>query len=305
MILYSNQADKLKPINEKPFKLEKDIQKLFEGNLSVLMGLELVKSEFVIKSRRIDTLAFDKQTNGFVIIEYKRDRNVSVIDQGFSYLSLMLENKAEFLVEYNESLSRNLKRDEIDWSQSRVAFVSPNFTENQKMAVNFQDVAIELWEVRRYENDSISFNQIRKTSKESIKQIADPKGDIDAVAKEIIVYKEEDHLAKGSDAIQELYENIKNRILELDGLEMNLTKFYIGFKLNNKVVTDVEIQKNSMKHRINLKKGQLDDPKGLFTDVSEKGHWGLGDYETKYDTDVDIDYLMSLVKQSYNYFKKN
>ena len=153
MILYSNQADKLKPINEKPFKLEKDIQKLFEGNLSVLMGLELVKSEFVIKSRRIDTLAFDKQTNGFVIIEYKRDRNVSVIDQGFSYLSLMLENKAEFLVEYNESLSRNLKRDEIDWSQSRVAFVSPNFTENQKMAVNFQDVAIELWEVKRYEND--------------------------------------------------------------------------------------------------------------------------------------------------------
>jgi len=305
MILYSNQADKLKPINEKPFKLEKDIQKLFEGNLSVLMGLELVKSEFVIKSRRIDTLAFDKQTNGFVIIEYKRDRNVSVIDQGFSYLSLMLENKAEFLVEYNESLGRNLKRDEIDWSQSRVAFVSPNFTENQKMAVNFQDVAIELWEVKRYENDSISFNQIRKTSKESIKQIADPKGDIDAVAKEIIVYKEEDHLAKGSDAIKELFEKIKGRILELDGLEMNLTKFYIGFKLNNKVITDVEIQKNSMKHRINLKKGQLDDPKGLFTDVSEKGHWGLGDYETKYDTEVDIDYLMSLVKQSYNYFKKN
>lgn len=305
MILYSNQADRLKPINEKPFKLEKDIQKLFEGNLAVLMELELVKSEFIIKSRRIDTLAFDKQTSGFVIIEYKRDRNVSVIDQGFSYLSLMLENKAEFLVEYNESLSRNLKRDEIDWSQSRVAFVSPNFTENQKMAVNFQDVAIELWEVRRYENDLISFNQIRKTSKESIKQIADPKGDIEAIAKEIIVYKEEDHLVKGSDATQELYGKIKSRILELDGLEMNLTKFYIGFKLNNKVVTDVEIQKNSMKHRINLKKGQLDDPKGLFTDVSEKGHWGLGDYETKYDTEVDIDYLMSLVKQSYNYFKKN
>jgi len=305
MILYSSQSDKLKAINENPFKLEKDIQKLFEGNLSILMGLELVKSEFVIKNRRIDTLAFDKQTNGFVIVEYKRDRNISVIDQGFSYLSLMLENKAEFLVEYNESLSRNLKRDDIDWSQSRVAFVSPNFTENQKMAVNFQDVAIELWEVRRYENDSISFNQIRKTSKESIKQIADPKGDIDTIAKEIIVYKEEDHLAKGSDATRELFEMIKSRILELDGLEMNLTKFYVGFKLNNKVITDVEIQKNSMKHRINLKKGQLDDPKSLFTDVSEKGHWGLGDYETKYDTEVDIDYLMSLVKQSYNYFKKN
>ena len=68
------------------------------------MGLTLVKSEFTIKNKRIDTLAYDEQTKAFVIIEVKRDKNLSVVDQGFTYLSLMLENKADFIVEYKKSL---------------------------------------------------------------------------------------------------------------------------------------------------------------------------------------------------------
>jgi len=36
------------------------------------MGLEMVKSEFSIKNKRIDTLGFDTQTNAFVIIKYKK-----------------------------------------------------------------------------------------------------------------------------------------------------------------------------------------------------------------------------------------
>ena len=94
--------------------MEKDIQKVFEANLYSIMGLELVKSEFTIKNKRIDTLAYDAQACAFIIIEYKRDKNISVVDQGFTYLSLMLENKADFIVEYNESLKRNLKREDVD-----------------------------------------------------------------------------------------------------------------------------------------------------------------------------------------------
>jgi predicted transport protein len=306
MALFQSNQNKLISINEQSFKLEKDVQKLIELNLGILISLQFVKSEFIIKGKRIDTLAYDKQINGFVIIEYKRDRNISVIDQGFSYLSLMLENKAEFIVEYNESLRQNMKRDDVDWSQSRVVFVAPAFTENQRLATNFKDVAIELWEVKKYENNLISFNQIKKTSKESIKQIADVSGEIQEVTKEIKVYNEEDHLAKGNEEIIQLYESLKARILELDGIEISPTKVYLGFKANNKIITDVDIRKNSIKQRINLKKGKLDDPKKLFYDVSEKGHWGVGDYEaTLAGGDVDLDYIMTLVKQAYNFNKKN
>ncbi len=40
MALYINQTGKLKVVKEKPFKLEKDIQKVFETNLFTIMGLE-------------------------------------------------------------------------------------------------------------------------------------------------------------------------------------------------------------------------------------------------------------------------
>lgn len=304
MILFEIRQAKLLHLKEEIFKLEKDIHKLVESNLDLIIGLEFVKSEFIIKGKRIDTLAFDRQTNGFVIIEYKRDRNISVIDQGFSYLSLMLENKAEFIVEYNESLKRSLKREDVDWSQSRVVFVAPSFTENQKLATNFKDVAIELWEVKKFEQNIISFNQIRKTSKESIRQIAEIGGEIEEVSKEIKVFDEDDHMTKGNEEVKELYQSLRSRILELPDIEVSPTKVYIGFKLNNKVITDVDIRRNSIKQRINLKKGSLDDPKMLFYDMSEKGHWGVGDYEANLSGNVDIDYIMSLVKQAYNFHKK-
>ena len=101
MKIYTLHNTKLDEVDEKQFKLEREIQQVFEDNLETVMGLTLVRSEFTIKNKRIDTLAYDKQAKAFIIIEYKRDKNVSVVDQGFTYLSLMLENKADFIVAYS------------------------------------------------------------------------------------------------------------------------------------------------------------------------------------------------------------
>ena len=54
-----------------------------------LFDLALVRSEFELHGLRIDTLAFDKESGAFVIIEYKKDRNFSVVDQGVAYLNLV------------------------------------------------------------------------------------------------------------------------------------------------------------------------------------------------------------------------
>lgn len=300
MALYINHTGKLKEVKEKPFKLEKDIQKVFEANLSKIMGLELIKSEFTIKNKRIDTLAYDAQACAFIIIEYKRDKNISVVDQGFTYLSLMLENKADFIIEYNESLKRNLKREDVDWSQTRVAFVSTNFTENQVQATNFKDIAIELWEVKQFENDTIIINPIKKsTAAESIKPLTQNKEALKKVTEEIKVYTEEEHLSKTTELIAELYEKFRQGILQLaDEIEIKPKKMEIGFRKDSKVFTDICILKNSLKIWINLKKGKLDDPKQIAEDVSEKGHWGNGDYQIQVDTDKDLEYIMSLIKQA-------
>lgn len=295
---------KLEYIKEKPFKLEKEIQEITEQNLKMIFNLDFVKSEFALNKFRIDTLAFDKEANAFVIIEYKRDKNFSVIDQGYAYLSLMLNNKADFILEFNENLEKNLKRNDVDWSQTRVLFVSPNFTNYQREAINFKDLPIELWEIKRFENDTISYEQIQKSSaQESIKTISKADETIDNVAKEIKVYSEEEHLENVSEEIIELYEKIKNAILNFGDIEVKPKKKYIAF-VSGRNIIDIHPQKNALKIWINLNIGELDDPKNLTRDVSRIGHWGNGDYELQINSDEDIEYILSLIKQSFRKNKK-
>lgn len=298
-MIYLQNKGLLSHVKEVPFKLEKEIQVLFETNLQTIMGLELVKSEFTIKNKRIDTLAYDTQNKAFIIIEYKKDRNISVVDQGFTYLSLMFENKADFIIEYNESLKKQLKRDEVDWSQTRVVFVSPSFTDNQKLAANFKDIAIELWEVKRFENNTVSISPIKKSrSAESIKPITQQNKELQAIQEEIKVYNEEDHFQNKSQEVVELYESFKNAVINLsDDIEILPRKKRINFK-KEKAICDIHLQKNGLVIWINLKKGELDDPKGITRDVSNIGHWGNGDYEIKVSDTSNLEYIMSLVKQA-------
>lgn len=294
--------DNLEQIKELPFKLEKEIQDLTEKNIKTIFGLEFVRSEFGLNNFRIDTLAFDKDSASFVIIEYKRDKNFSVIDQGYAYLSLMLNNKADFILEYNENNKDTLKRDDIDWSQSRVLFISPSFTTYQKEAINFKDLPIELWEIKRYNNKTVNYNQIQTSgAQESVKTISRQDENIEKVTREIKVYTEQEHLEKATEETKELYERVKSAILNLDNLEVKPKKFYVAFVASSNVV-DIHIQKNGLKLWLNLQQGQLDDPKGITRDVSSVGHWGNGDYEIQIRTDEDIEYIMSLIKQS---LKKN
>src|SRR5690606_9578959 len=147
--------------------------------------LEFIKSEFSLNNFRIDTLAFDKDASSFVIIEYKRDKNFSVIDQGYAYLSLMLNNKADFILEFNETQKNTLRRDDVDWSQSKVMFVSPSFTSYQREAINFKDLPIELWEIKRYNNKTVNYSKIQTAgAQESVKTISRQDETIEKVSKE-------------------------------------------------------------------------------------------------------------------------
>ena len=298
MILYNNTALQLQQVKEKPFKLESEIQKIFENNLQLIMGLQMVRSEFTIKNKRIDTLAYDKQTSAFIIIEYKRDKNYSVVDQGLTYLNLMLQNKAEFILTYNETLTDTLHSKDVDWSQSRVVFVSPSFTENQISASDFKDFGIELWEVKQFDNGTISINSIKKsTSAPSIKPLLENNDKLKDIKENIKVFTEEDHFNNGSEASIELYEKVKASILNLaDNIEIKPQKYYIAFKKGNNI-SDIEMQKKGLKIFINAKIGTLDDPKGLLMDVSNIGHRGNGDYQIQIVNDDDLEYIMSLVKQ--------
>ena len=299
MKIFTSKKGQLSQLKQQKFKLEKDIQRLFEENLTLLSGYIFIRSEFSIKNSRIDTLAFDPETQAFVIIEYKRQQNSSVVDQGISYLNLMLEYKADFIVEYNEKQKVPLKRNDVDWSQSKVIFVSPAFNDFQIQATNFKDLPIELWEVNRFDNDIITLNIINKSkSAPNIKAVSNEKREELSILKEIKVYQESDHLADKTDFIQELYEDFKQGILNLDpDIEINTRKLYIAFK-KDRNIADIRIQQKNLKIWINLPYGELDDPKNLAKNVSNTGHWGNGDYEITIESTKYLEYIMSLIKQA-------
>lgn len=300
MPLYKIAHKQLELIKESAFRLEKDIQDIVEANLGSLFGLHLVRSEFSLGGLRIDTLAYDKDAQAFVIIEYKKGSNYSVVDQGMSYLGLMLNNKAEFILEYNERCNASLKRDDVDWSQSRVNFISPSFTTFQLEAINFKDLPIELWEVKRYTNNTVRFDQHKPASTTAtIKTVSKKSEVVEAISREVKTYTEESHLKLAEPNIAELYNRFKELVLAISPeLSVKPMKQYIAFRCKTNI-TDVVVLKKSLKFFINLPKGKLEDPKKLARDVSEVGHWGNGDYQIQISSEDELEYIISLVRQSY------
>lgn len=301
MPIFNIQGLKLNPIKEKEIDLEKNIQSLTEENLGTIFGLEFITSEFQLNNFRLDTLAFDKDANAFVIIEYKRDKSFSVIDQGYSYLSLMLNNKADFVLEYNQKKDLNIKKDDIDWSQSRVLFVAKSFTTYQQNAINFKDLPIELWEVKMFDNSTILYNQLLSSnSKESIKTITKNKT-VENVSKEVKVFTIEDHLSKSNEDVKILFNELRERIFNLDSnIKEVPKKQYIAYKTSSNFV-DLIIYSKEIRITLNIKSGKLNDPKNMATDFTkpQKGHWGNGDYEIIVRNPDDLLYAMDLIEQAY------
>ena len=123
------------------------------------------------------------------------------------------------------------------------------------------------------------------------------------ILKQNNVYTEEDHLSKVSENIRNIYEKLKNRILELDDIDVEAKKLYITFK-GSRNITDIEFHKNKLKIYINMKKDSLNDPLKIAKDISNKGHWGNGDYCVEINNEDDIDNIIPLIKQSLKLNKK-
>lgn len=306
MPIFKNTKGKLSSIKEKSIKLEKDIQKLTEDNLALIFGLKFISTEFSLQNFRIDTLAFDNDTNSFVIIEYKRGKSFSVVDQGFSYLSLLLNNKDSFILEYARKTNIDLAKIKIDWSQSKVVFISESFTTYQQNAINFKDLPIELWEVSNYENDTILYNKLKSSDgSESINTISKNKT-ITSVSKEVKKYSVDDHFKSDWDESREIFDELKERILLIDNNFQEVpTKTYIGYKLGNKVLFDINTRKSKLEiHLYRIEIGDLNDPQNEL-EYMEKSmqHWNKHVCKFSIKSVDDVDYAIFLIKQSYKKFK--
>lgn len=315
MELYNINENSLNKVESKPFKLEKDIQQLVENNTETLFQLEFICTELSVDKYRLDTLCFDTENNSFVIIEYKKGNSYSVIDQGYTYLQLLLNNKSDFLLTLSQHYNKVLRLEDVDWSQSRIIFISPSFNSYQKDSVNFKNLPFELWEIKRYSNNTVVFDKHKSTSNESIDSVSGQTKTsvISNVNKVVKVVDFDEHYKKSNPEVLLKWNELSERFSELDGVELVPKKHYISLTYQGTNLSYFNFQRTGI--RMDFVRGNinpdgsksknyfdLDDPKGL----SKEGSWEWKSgtkgtvYKISINKDSDVDYLMFLIKQKFN-----
>ena len=300
MQVFSIVRNKLTLVKEAPVSLERDLQAIVEANLELVFGLKFVATEFTIGNCRIDTLAYDPAVKSFVIIEYKRQQNATVADQGFEYLSLMLRKREAFILQYKEKVDNNLKSDDIDWSQSRVMFVAGSFTTRQRNALNFRDLPIELWVTTLYENNTILFDQIHATDDSGAIDSIARSEDMKQVSRELKKYSVDDHFKQGWEKSREIYGELADKVLQADPrIEVNPTKIYIGFRIGSLNVAIAWICKSGIDLQFSrTKPEQLKDPQKSVKYVKNSFKWYNQHVSSFWIANPEeIDYAIFLVKQ--------
>lgn len=307
MPLYKLDGSKLSGIQEVPIQLESDLQKIIEHNLDAAFGLKFVSSEYQLGNLRIDTLAYDEEARAFVIVEYKRDKSFSVIDQGFAYLALLVNRKADFVLEFNEKAGRTITKNDIDWRKSKVIFIANSFTNYQKSAIGFKDLPMELWEARRFHNNTIYFSQLQSPeASESINLLKNDR-QIEAVTREVRPYTVDEHFGENWARAREIYEALRDRVLNIDSrLCENPKKQYIAFKMGNSNIGGVHIYRSKVVLWFGRTRPEdLKDP-----ECRSKYRKNCMKYYNQHITDVtiqnlnQIDYAVALFRQVYDKFLK-
>jgi hypothetical protein len=226
----------------------------------------------------------------------------------------MLNNKAEFILEYNERKGKQLKRDGINWSSSRVIFIAPSFNTYQKNSVNFKDVPFELWEIRKFEGGLIVLEEQISSSTESIESVAGANTNsvIKTVANQVRVTSEEQLLFGMSRDLAEVWQIFREKLLELPNTSVHTTGSYLSIQFEGSALIRVRYRKAALNCELirgnvypegksSRKFFEIDDPKGVSRIRTWK--WKSGVTGSVYNFSVksleQLDYAMYLVKQKY------
>lgn len=291
---------------------EKGIQTFVEEHIPEILGdeYEFVCTEFSVGDFRVDSLVFNKETKSFIIIEDKNVQCKSLLAQGLTYLKVLKDRKEAFILKYNDVKKMNYNLNDIDLSQSRVMFFSTYYDKYELYSADYENLPFDFYKITKYEDDIIDIEKIANRSKMKIdKSIVNSSENNSDLTKEIVNYTEDYHLNYYNvPEINNCYNKLKERILELGDIDTEFKKIYIAFK-GRKNIVDVEIYKKFIQLTVNIKKDTIKDPNQVMKcyisdDGKSIGHHGNGDYYFCIYNEDDIDKVMPIIKQSYEINKK-
>lgn len=145
------------------------------------------------------------------------------------------------------------------------------------------DLAVQIWECPELEEEVL--NNYKSIEKEKLEKI--------------YTIEDHPHLVEG-EAMRPLFEELRKWILNLDSsVKEDILKRYIAYKTTTNFV-DIVPQKNRLRLSLNMQFDEVNDPKGICKDVTDKGRWGNGDVEVGISNFEELDYIMFLIKQAFD-----
>jgi predicted transport protein len=267
-----------------PFDSEYQLHTLTQKHLKELFDLEFVASEIQKDGSRMDNLAFDEKKNAFVIIEYKNELNMNVINQVKEYRETLIANNEEYAHRVNNS-------GEINFDNTRVIIIGPEFTQKQVEESEKLDFQAEMYVISLFKKDDKNGYVIYESTDGNFKKQLDIDLDSIKLTKDTL-------LNDKSEDVIELYNDFEEKLLyKFDDLDLKYLVDAVSIKSQNKYICLVNVKK---KIKIIFYTKKLEDEKNQTRDISNITTGGkLADYELTLNRE-NIDYAINLIKQVYD-----
>ena len=307
--LFQFSADDAHPLPSHTAPLEKELHNLMQKHMECFLGIRFVASEYSTGKNhggRIDSLGLD-ENNCPVILEYKRQKNENVINQGLYYLDWLLDHRAEFKLLVLDRFGKEIA-DAIEWTGTRVLCIAGDFTKFDEHAVAQIGRNIELIRYKYFGDDLLMLEWINPAqtapSSGASGQSLQPAFPTELVAADLPPSPKTrssvaDQLAGMSEEQRVLYDELCGFILSLgDDINVKELQLYVAFtRLKNFVC--LRPMHGWFKLWLHLDPDSMTLEKNFSRDVRNKGHWGTGELELSLHSMDDLSKAKPLIERAY------
>lgn len=299
--LFRTDGNSVSELEGGTVQLERTLQQLVEENMEALLGVRFLASEFPTTNHgRMDSLGLDENGSP-VIVEYKRQRNENVINQGLFYLDWLMDHRMDFQWLVLEKFGKEAA-DNVDWSSPRLICIAGDFTKFDAHAVNQMDKSIELMRYRRFGEELLLLEVITATSGDSkVAKRVSNKGSLVSETKPAKYKTVSDYMGDMDPELASLYEAVREFLESLgDDVQVKVLDFYIAFRrLRNFACVEVKNQLKMVRLYLKVEPTGENHIEGITRDVRKVGHFGTGDLEVSLSSLDDLERSKHLIEQSY------
>ncbi len=297
-IFRTESGSELAELDDIGFGDEDQLHRLIESNIGTLFrGLTFLRREFreLDGGQHIpDTVAFDKQQNTFVVIEYKNKLDRGVIDQAKAYLKYMKKNRHALMVEYVKSEGDGvLDLASYNWDVYAI-IMAPEFSRNQIDSAE-ADGDLELHEIRWYGGGTMTARRVGGAHERA--QAAASAPSPGAGAPQAQAAARAHNRVSNVTQTNQLYDTIRARLLdEFPGAEETKKKFYNGFRYpGGKYFCTIALQKSKIGLAYSGKRAASKLKPDDF--VREVDGWGVGKFRSEIKNEADFEKALAILKR--------